>query len=41
MSKSLKNTIHVEKFLETHTADQFRMLCLISSYRKGGYHFRT
>jgi len=34
MSKSLKNTIPVESFLETHSADQFRMLCLMSSYRK-------
>nr|CAG4642357.1 EOG090X02DZ [Evadne anonyx] len=34
MSKSLKNTIPVENFLKTHTADQFRMLCLMSNYRK-------
>uniref|UniRef100_T1IRH3 cysteine--tRNA ligase n=1 Tax=Strigamia maritima TaxID=126957 RepID=T1IRH3_STRMM len=31
MSKSLKNTISVEDFLKTHSADKFRMFCLCSS----------
>jgi len=34
MSKSLKNSISVETFLEKHSVDQFRMLCLMSNYRK-------
>lgn len=33
MSKSLKNTISISDFLQSHTANQFRMLCLLSHYR--------
>lgn len=33
MSKSLKNTILIRDFLKTHSADQFRMACLLSHYR--------
>lgn len=33
MSKSLKNTVSIKEFLQTYSADQFRMMCLISSYR--------
>ncbi|XP_033227492.1 probable cysteine--tRNA ligase, mitochondrial [Belonocnema kinseyi] len=35
MSKSLKNTISIESFLEKYTANQFRMLCLMTNYRRG------
>jgi cysteinyl-tRNA synthetase len=35
MSKSLKNFITIKEFLQHHSADQFRMLCLISNYRNG------
>ena len=35
MSKSLKNIITIKEFLETHSADQLRMMCLLSSYRNG------
>lgn len=34
MSKSLKNTLSVSEFLEKYTANQFRILCLLSHYRK-------
>ncbi|XP_043492051.1 probable cysteine--tRNA ligase, mitochondrial [Polistes fuscatus] len=33
MSKSLKNTISIKKFLEKYTANDLRMLCLLSHYR--------
>ncbi len=33
MSKSLKNTITITELLANHTADEFRMLCLLSHYR--------
>lgn len=33
MSKSLKNTISVNEFLEHHSANDFRMFCLLSNYR--------
>ena len=33
MSKSLKNTVSIEDFLQCHSADQFRMMCLMSHYR--------
>ncbi|XP_055691705.1 probable cysteine--tRNA ligase, mitochondrial [Lutzomyia longipalpis] len=33
MSKSLKNTIGVQQLLSEYTANQFRMLCLLSNYR--------
>jgi cysteinyl-tRNA synthetase len=35
MSKSLKNFITIKDFLQHHSADHFRMLCLISNYRNG------
>ncbi|XP_066594395.1 probable cysteine--tRNA ligase, mitochondrial isoform X2 [Prorops nasuta] len=35
MSKSLKNTISIPEFLEHYTANQFRLFCLLSNYRKG------
>ena len=34
MSKSLKNVVSVSDVLDKFTANQFRMLCLLSSYRK-------
>lgn len=34
MSKSLQNTISIPSLLKTQTANQFRMLCLLSDYRK-------
>lgn len=33
MSKSLKNTVSIKEFLESYSADDFRMLCLLSNYR--------
>uniref|UniRef100_A0A182NSY3 cysteine--tRNA ligase n=1 Tax=Anopheles dirus TaxID=7168 RepID=A0A182NSY3_9DIPT len=33
MSKSLKNTITISELLQEHSADEFRMLCLLSHYR--------
>ncbi|XP_052873141.1 probable cysteine--tRNA ligase, mitochondrial [Anopheles cruzii] len=33
MSKSLKNTISIAELLGAHSADEFRMLCLLSHYR--------
>lgn len=33
MSKSVGNTISVDDFLEVHSADDFRMFCLLSNYR--------
>ncbi|XP_003395414.1 probable cysteine--tRNA ligase, mitochondrial [Bombus terrestris] len=33
MSKSLKNTIGIREFLEKYTANQFRILCLLSNYK--------
>lgn len=33
MSKSLKNTISVDEFLKSHSANDFRMFCLLSNYR--------
>ncbi|XP_053688094.1 probable cysteine--tRNA ligase, mitochondrial [Sabethes cyaneus] len=33
MSKSLKNTINIGQLLAEHSADEFRMLCLLSHYR--------
>lgn len=35
MSKSQNNVLTIKEFLESHTADEFRMLCTISSYRNG------
>ncbi|XP_076638675.1 cysteine--tRNA ligase-like protein, mitochondrial [Colletes latitarsis] len=35
MSKSLNNTISIREFLNKYTANQFRMLCLLSNYRNG------
>lgn len=35
MSKSLKNSITVREFLETYSAEQFRMMCVVSNYRNG------
>lgn len=35
MSKSLKNTVSIKEFLESYSADDFRMLCLLSNYRTG------
>nr|CAH0106077.1 unnamed protein product [Daphnia galeata] len=35
MSKSLKNSITVKEFLQTYSAEQFRMMCVISNYRNG------
>ncbi|KAJ6648239.1 Cysteine--tRNA ligase, mitochondrial, partial [Pseudolycoriella hygida] len=32
MSKSLKNTINITELLSNYTADEFRMLCLLSHY---------
>ncbi|XP_059607723.1 cysteine--tRNA ligase, mitochondrial [Phlebotomus argentipes] len=34
MSKSLKNTISVEELLSKHSPDHFRMLCLLTNYRR-------
>ncbi|XP_016917911.1 probable cysteine--tRNA ligase, mitochondrial isoform X2 [Apis cerana] len=33
MSKSLKNVISIKEFLKKYTANQFRMLCLLSNYK--------
>ncbi|XP_022229471.2 cysteine--tRNA ligase, mitochondrial isoform X1 [Drosophila obscura] len=33
MSKSLGNTISIAEMLQTYTADEFRMACLLSNYR--------
>ncbi|KAI4495452.1 hypothetical protein M0802_008666 [Mischocyttarus mexicanus] len=35
MSKSLKNTISIKKFLEKYTTNDLRMLCLLSHHRNG------
>lgn len=35
MSKSLKNTISVRDLLKSYTANQFRILCLLSNYKSG------
>lgn len=35
MSKSLKNTVSIESFLKNNTANEFRLLCLMTHYRKG------
>ncbi|XP_012280808.1 probable cysteine--tRNA ligase, mitochondrial isoform X2 [Orussus abietinus] len=35
MSKSLHNTISIQEFLTQYSADQFRLCCLMSHYRKG------
>ncbi|CAL7950106.1 unnamed protein product [Xylocopa violacea] len=35
MSKSLKNTISIRKFLEKYTPNHLRILCLLSNYRNG------
>ncbi|XP_043476848.1 probable cysteine--tRNA ligase, mitochondrial [Leptopilina heterotoma] len=34
MSKSLKNTISIEEFLKKHSGNEFRLLCLMTHYRK-------
>lgn len=39
MSKSLKNTVGIKELLKTYTANQFRMLCLLSHYKSGKYLF--
>ena len=33
MSKSLKNTISVKDLLDSHSANQFRMFCMLTNYR--------
>ncbi|ESO93660.1 hypothetical protein LOTGIDRAFT_182052 [Lottia gigantea] len=33
MSKSLKNVVGISDLLENYTADQFRMMCLLTAYR--------
>lgn len=33
MSKSLKNTVSIRELLQDHSADQFRVACLLSHYR--------
>lgn len=33
MSKSLKNTVSIRELLEAHSADEFRVACLLSHYR--------
>ncbi|XP_050067220.1 probable cysteine--tRNA ligase, mitochondrial [Anopheles maculipalpis] len=33
MSKSLKNTVSINELLKSYSADEFRMLCLLSHYR--------
>ncbi|XP_055532521.1 probable cysteine--tRNA ligase, mitochondrial isoform X2 [Wyeomyia smithii] len=33
MSKSLKNTVSIRELLDGYSADEFRMLCLLSHYR--------
>uniref|UniRef100_A0A182SCK9 Cysteine--tRNA ligase n=1 Tax=Anopheles maculatus TaxID=74869 RepID=A0A182SCK9_9DIPT len=33
MSKSLKNTVSINDLLKSYSADEFRMLCLLSHYR--------
>ncbi|XP_013411806.1 probable cysteine--tRNA ligase, mitochondrial [Lingula anatina] len=33
MSKSLKNTLSITELLQTYTANQFRMFCMLSPYR--------
>ncbi|XP_077370561.1 putative cysteine--tRNA ligase, mitochondrial isoform X1 [Festucalex cinctus] len=33
MSKSLKNYITIKDFLQSHSADEFRMFCLLTKYR--------
>lgn len=38
MSKSLKNTISIQDFLENYSANHLRMLCLLSHYRNGTYN---
>lgn len=35
MSKSLKNTIKIKDHLLNYSANEFRMLCLLSKYRNG------
>ncbi|CAN9498376.1 unnamed protein product [Ophioblennius macclurei] len=35
MSKSLKNYITIKDFLESYSADEFRMFCLLGKYRSG------
>lgn len=35
MSKSLKNTISIQNYLENYSANHLRMLCLLSHYRNG------
>jgi cysteinyl-tRNA synthetase len=37
MSKSLKNTISIHDFLESFSANQFRIFCLLSPYRSSKY----
>ncbi|KAL0127604.1 hypothetical protein PUN28_003117 [Cardiocondyla obscurior] len=35
MSKSLKNTISIQDYLENYSANELRVLCLLSHYRNG------
>lgn len=35
MSKSLKNTISIQDFLEKYTENHMRLICLLSHYRTG------
>lgn len=35
MSKSLRNTITIQEYLEKYSANHLRMLCLLSHYRNG------
>ncbi|XP_001601176.1 probable cysteine--tRNA ligase, mitochondrial [Nasonia vitripennis] len=41
MSKSLQNTVSIPSLLKTQTANQFRMLCLLSDYRKNVIFSKT
>lgn len=38
MSKSRFNTIEVGEFLESYTANQFRLYCMQNLYRKRKFH---
>ncbi len=35
MSKSLSNTISIRELLKNHNSNEFRLFCLLSSYRYG------
>jgi cysteinyl-tRNA synthetase len=38
MSKSLSNTILIKDLLKTYSSNQFRLFCLLSSYRSGNLY---